>query len=185
MVLEEIKAEGMDIDEPSGIVHKKSVLDQILDGGALDLAALVSTPLYIPETTSVLKAMELFKQTPHHMALVVNEFGSLEGVVTAIDILEMIAGDFPEAHDGKDSQSILRREDGSYLVDGRADLDDLNKELGLNVDEDGGFHTAAGLVLQRLGHLPTEGETLAYGGYRIEIIDMDERRIDKLLVSRV
>jgi putative hemolysin len=180
-----VVAEGMDIDEPSGIVHKKSVLDQILDGGALDLAALVSTPLYIPETTSVLKAMELFKQTPHHMALVVNEFGSLEGVVTAIDILEMIAGDFPEAHDGKDSQSILRREDGSYLVDGRADLDDLNKELGLNVDEDGGFHTAAGLVLQRLGHLPTEGETLAYGGYRIEIIDMDERRIDKLLFSKL
>jgi putative hemolysin len=180
-----VVAEGMDIDEPSGIVHKKSVLDQILDGGALDLAALVSTPLYIPETTSVLKAMELFKQTPHHMALVVNEFGSLEGVVTAIDILEMIAGDFPEAHDGKDSQSILQREDGSYLVDGRADLDDLNKELGLNVDEDGGFHTAAGLVLQRLGHLPTEGETLTYGGYRIEIIDMDERRIDKLLFKKL
>jgi len=180
-----VVAQGMDIDEPSGIVHKKSVLDQILDGGALNLAALVSTPLYIPETTSVLKAMELFKQTPHHMALVVNEFGSLEGVVTAIDILEMIAGDFPESHDGKDSQSILQREDGSYLVDGRADLDDLNKELGLNVDEDGGFHTAAGLVLQRLGHLPTEGETLTYGGYRIEIIDMDERRIDKLLFKKL
>lgn len=180
-----VVAEGMDIDEPSGIVHKKSVLDQILDGGALNLAALVSTPLYIPETTSVLKAMELFKQTPHHMALVVNEFGSLEGVVTAIDILEMIAGDFPESHDGKGSQSILLREDGSYLVDGRADLDDLNKELGLNVDEDGGFHTAAGLVLQRLGHLPTEGETLTYDGYRIEVIDMDERRIDKLLFKKL
>ncbi|NBB17640.1 DUF21 domain-containing protein [Caulobacter sp. SLTY] len=180
-----VVADGMDIDEPAGIVHKKAVLDRVLDDGPLDLASLVVVPLYIPETTTVLKALELFKQTPHHMALVVNEFGALEGVVTAIDILEMIAGDFPESHDEDSAQSIVRREDGSFLVDGRADLDDLNKELGLNLDDDGGFHTAAGLVLQRLGHLPAEGETLTYGGYRIEIIDMDERRIDKLLFSKL
>lgn len=180
-----VVAEGMDIDEPKGIVHKKTLLDRILDGGALDLESLVVTPLYIPETTTVLKALELFKQTPHHMALVVNEFGALEGVVTAIDILEMIAGDFPESHDEDSPKSIIVREDGSWLVDGRTDLDDLNKELGLNIDDDGGFHTAAGLVLQRLGHLPTEGETLSYGGYRIEIVDMDERRIDKLLFKKL
>ncbi len=180
-----VVAEGMDIDEPAGIVHKKALLDRVLDGGALDLATLVVTPLYIPETTSVLKALELLKQTPHHMAIVVNEFGALEGVVTAIDILEMIAGDFPESHDEDASKSILKREDGSWLVDGRADLDDLNKELGLNIDDDGGFHTAAGLVLQRLGHLPKEGETLSYGGYKIEIVDMDERRIDKLLFKKL
>ncbi len=180
-----VVADGMDIDEPAGIVHKKAVLDRVLDDGPLDLASLVVTPLYIPETTTVLKALELFKQTPHHMALVVNEFGALEGVVTAIDILEMIAGDFPESHDEDSPQSIIKREDGSFLVDGRADLDDLNKELGLNIDDDGGFHTAAGLVLQRLGHLPSEGETLTYGGYKIEIIDMDERRIDKLLFKKL
>lgn len=180
-----VVAEGMDIDEPAGIVHKKALLDRVLDGGALDLASLVVTPLYIPETTSVLKALELLKQTPHHMAIVVNEFGALEGVVTAIDILEMIAGDFPESHDEDAAKSILQREDGTWLVDGRADLDDLNKELGLNIDDDGGFHTAAGLVLQRLGHLPKEGETLSYGGYKIEIVDMDERRIDKLLFKKL
>ncbi|MBI1407826.1 MAG: DUF21 domain-containing protein [Caulobacter sp.] len=180
-----VVAEEMDIDEPRGIVHKKMVLDRVLDGGPLDLASLIAEPLYIPETTTVLKALTLFKQTPHHMAIVVNEFGALEGVVTAIDLLEMIAGDFPEAHDEGASQSIVRREDGSFLVEGRADLDDLNKVLGLNVDEDGGFHTAAGLVLQRLGHLPAEGETLTYGGYRIEIVDMDERRIDKLIFKKL
>jgi putative hemolysin len=180
-----VVAEGMDIDEPAGIVHKKALLDRVLDGGPLDLASLVITPLYIPETTSVLKALELLKQTPHHMAIVVNEFGALEGVVTAIDILEMIAGDFPESHDEDAAKSILQREDGTWLVDGRADLDDLNKELGLNIDDDGGFHTAAGLVLQRLGHLPKEGETLSYGGYKIEIVDMDERRIDKLLFKKL
>ncbi|RYF92453.1 MAG: hypothetical protein EON95_12320, partial [Caulobacteraceae bacterium] len=92
---------------------------------------------------------------------------------------------FPESHDEDSPKSILEREDGSWLVDGRADLDDLNKELGLNIDDDGGFHTAAGLVLQRLGHLPKEGETLTYGGYRIEIVDMDERRIDKLLFKKL
>jgi putative hemolysin len=180
-----VVAEGMDIDEPAGIVHKKALLDRVLDGGPLDLTSLVITPLYIPETTSVLKALELLKQTPHHMAIVVNEFGALEGVVTAIDILEMIAGDFPESHDEDAAKSILQREDGTWLVDGRADLDDLNKELGLNIDDDGGFHTAAGLVLQRLGHLPKEGETLSYGGYKIEIVDMDERRIDKLLFKKL
>ena len=180
-----VVAEGMDIDEPRGIVHKKTLLDRILDGGPLDLETLIVVPLYIPETTTVLKALELFKQTPHHMALVVNEFGALEGVVTAIDILEMIAGDFPESHDEDAPKSIIMREDGSWLVDGRTDLDDLNKDLGLNIDDDGGFHTAAGLVLQRLGHLPKEGETLSYGGYRIEIVDMDERRIDKLLFKKL
>jgi len=180
-----VVAEGNEIDEPAGVVHKKAVLDRILDGGPLDLASLIVTPLYIPETTTVLKALTLFKKTPHHMAMVVNEFGDLEGVVTAIDILEMIAGDFPEAHDSGGVQPIVRREDGSFLVEGRADLDDLNKMLGLNVDEDGGFHTAAGLVLQRLGHLPAEGETLTYAGYRIEVIDMDERRIDKLLFKKL
>ena len=107
-----------EVNHLAGLKHQMTFA-----GGALDLESLVVPPLYIPETTTVLKALELFKQTPHHMALVVNEFGALEGVVTAIDILEMIAGDFPESHDEDTAKSIIVREDGSWLVDGRTDLD--------------------------------------------------------------
>ncbi|MFN3856231.1 MAG: hemolysin family protein [Caulobacter sp.] len=179
-----IVARGMDIDEPAGVIHKKAVLDRILDGGPLDLASLVVEPIYIPETTSVLKALEQLKKTPNHMAVVVNEFGALEGVITPIDLLEMIAGDFPEAHDEGGPAPIIAREDGSFLVDGRADLDDLARELGLHVEDEGGYHTAAGLVLQRMGRIPEEGDVVACGGYMIEVVDMDSRRIDKLLFRK-
>jgi putative hemolysin len=177
-----VVASGDSVDEPVGIVHKKDILDALLDNGKFDLAAMVETPLYIPETTSVLKALELFKSTHLHMALIVDEFGALEGVVTATDLLEMIAGDFPEGHDD-DGEHIIRRDDGTWLVDGRCELDQLGPVLGGDFGEAQGYQTAAGLVLSRLGHLPTEGEKLEVGGWIIEVIDMDERRIDKLLFS--
>lgn len=178
-----VVADGQDVDEPLGVVQKKDILNDLLDGKPFDLRGRVATPLYIPETTSVLKALELFKQTPLHMALVVDEFGALEGVVTATDLLEMIAGDFPEAHDEAD-HAVIRREDGSFLVDGRAELEDLNKALDCDFDESAGFQTAAGLALHHLGRLPQEGEVFEIGAWQVEVIDMDERRIDKLLFSR-
>lgn len=176
---------GPDVDEPVGVVHKKDLLDAVLDGGEVDLEALMVTPLYIPETTSVLRALELLKQTPMHMALVVDEFGALEGVVTATDLLEMIAGDFPEQHDGAPAAHVVRREDGSWLVDGRTDLDELGRALAASFEESGAFHTAAGLVLHELGRFPSEAETFRIGEFLVEIIDMDERRIDKLLFRRL
>jgi len=178
-----VVAAGDNVDEPLGVVHKKDVADALLDGAAFDLAKLVETPLYIPETTTVLKALEMFKSTPLHMALVVDEFGSLEGVVTAMDLLEMIAGDFPEGHDD-DNNVIVAREDGSWLVDGRAELDDLCKALDCDFGDASGYQTAAGLVLSHLGRLPNEGEVFELAGWNVEVIDMDERRIDKLLFHR-
>lgn len=178
-----VVAGGDNVDEPIGVVHKKDLLNMILDGAPFDLAAMVETPLYIPETTTVLRALELFKSTPLHMALVVDEFGSLEGVVTAMDLLEMIAGDFPEGHDD-DNNIVIKREDGSFLVDGRAELDDLVKALDYDFGDASGYQTAAGLVLSHLGRLPHEGEVFEMPGWVIEIIDMDERRIDKLIFSK-
>lgn len=173
-----------DIDDPLGVLHKKDVADLLMDDAAFDLEPLIHTPLFIPDTTSILRALEQFKKTTTHMAFVVDEFGNLEGVITPIDLLEMIAGDFPEAHDAP-APLILERADGSFLVDGRADLMDLGDRLGESFEETEGFHTAAGLVLHRLGRIPTEGDTAVIRRYRVEIMDMDERRIDKLLFTRL
>ncbi|MBW0149702.1 MAG: hemolysin family protein [Phenylobacterium sp.] len=173
-----------DIDDPLGVLHKKDVADLLMDDAVFDLEPLIHTPLFIPDTTSILRALEQFKKTTTHMAFVVDEFGNLEGVITPIDLLEMIAGDFPEAHDAP-APLILERADGSFLVDGRADLMDLGDRLGESFEETEGFHTAAGLVLHRLGRIPTEGDTAVIRRYRVEIMDMDERRIDKLLFTRL
>ncbi|WP_334161235.1 hemolysin family protein [Phenylobacterium sp.] len=174
-----VVAKGQDFDGPVGVVHKRDVADVLLSGAPLDLAALVKEPLYIPETTSLLGALEQFKSSQLHMAFVVNEFGGLEGVITPTDLLEMIAGDMPEAHDAPGA-AIVRREDGSLLVDGRLDLLELGEALGQTFKEEG-FHTAAGLILDRLGRLPAEGETLPLGRFEVEVVRMDGRRIDKLL----
>lgn len=177
-----VVARGGDLDNPVGVAHKRDVADVLLSGGSLDLQALVQPPVYIPETTSLLNAMAAIRSSPSHMAFIVDEFGALEGVITPTDILEMIAGDFPETHDSG-QQMIILREDGSFLVDGRADL----LELGARLEEDfepDGFHTVAGLVLDRLGRFPVEGEVVPIGRFEAEVIDMDERRIDKLVIRR-
>lgn len=177
-----VVARGQEIDEPIGVAHKAQVADLLLSGAPLDLAPLVQEPLFIPDTTTLLRAIELFKGSHNHMAFVVDEFGSFEGVVTPTDLLEMIAGDFNEAHD-EEALRITRREDGSFLVDGRCDLVELSDALDADFAEGQGFHTIAGLVLHRLGRFPKEGEVIRLGAYDVEVIDMDERRIDKLLFT--
>lgn len=174
---------GKDLETPVGILHKRDVADAILQGHDLDLAAMAQEPIYIPETTSLLQALETFKSSKIHMAFVVNEFGSIEGVLTPTDLLEMIAGDFNEEHDD-DAPMIVRRDDGSFLIDGRTDLFELGESIGEHFETAGGYHTVAGLILHRLGHIPKEGEKVHLGHYDVEIVDMDERRIDKLLFTR-
>jgi len=174
-----VVARGQDFDGPVGVVHKRDVADVLLSGAPLDLPALVREPLYIPETASLLGALEQFKASQLHMAFVVNEFGGLEGVMTPTDLLEMIAGDLPEDHDAP-GPAVVRREDGSLLVDGRLDLVKLGEALDQTFKEEG-FHTAAGLILDRLGRLPAEGETLRLGRFDVEIVRIDGHRIDKLL----
>jgi len=173
-----------DIDSPLGVVHKKDVLDSLLDTGKIDLEPLINEPSFIPQSTSILKALEILKNSRIHMAFVVDEYGSFEGVVTATDLLEMIAGDFNEEHDEADN-SIRQREDGSWIVDGSVDLEELEEALGEEFGDQDGFHTVAGLVLHHLSRLPEEGEILQLGRFEVEVIDMDDRRIDKLLFKPV
>jgi putative hemolysin len=171
---------GQDMEEPVGVAHKRDIADALLGGQALDLAVLVQEPIFIPVTTSLLQALERFKESPLHMAFVINEYGGFEGVLTPTDLLEMIAGDLNETHDDE-RLMIVRREDGSFLVDGRADLVELGDAIGEDFETGGGFHTVAGLILHKLGRFPKEGEIVMLGRFKVEIVDMDERRIDKLL----
>ncbi|ESQ76514.1 hemolysin family protein [Asticcacaulis sp. YBE204] len=175
---------GQDMDSPIGVLHKRDVADALLGGQPLDLESMVAEPIYIPETTSLLRALELFKASKLHIAFVINEFGTIEGVLTPTDLLEMIAGDFNEDHDD-DRLMIVHREDGSFLVDGRADLFELSEAIGEAYEPGTGYHTVAGLVLQKLGRFPKEGEVLTLGHHKVEVVDMDERRIDKLLFEPI
>ena len=171
-----------DLDGDVGVVLKKDLLDACLSNTPLDLKAHVQQPIAIPETMSLLKALGVFKQTSLHMALVVDEFGSLQGAITPLDLLEMIAGDFPEDHED-DEKRFIRREDGSWLIDARLDIQELNDHLGENFEAEGGYHTVAGLILDRLGRLPVEGEHVELGAFDLEIVDMDGSRIDKVILK--
>lgn len=179
-----VVARENDVDNPLGVVHKKDLLDSLLDNGEFNVESLVAEPAFIPQSTSVLKALEIIKGSKVHMAFVVDEYGAFEGVVTATDLLEMIAGDFDEGHDGGEAM-IRQREDGSWMVDGQTDLDELEDALGEDFGEHEGFHTIAGLVLHHLSRVPDEGEILQLGRFEVEVIDMDDRRIDKLMFRTV
>lgn len=176
-----VATEG-DLDGDIGVVLKKDLLDACLAGGPLELGAHIQQPVAIPETMSLLKALQVFKSTSLHILLVVDEFGSLQGAITPLDLLEMIAGDFPENHDD-DETRMIRREDGSWLIDARLDIQELNDHLGENFEAEGGYHTVAGLILDRLGRIPEEGEHVRIGAFDLEIVDMDGSRIDKVILK--
>jgi putative hemolysin len=173
------------IDDVLGIVQAKDLLDWALAGKPFDLRAVVKEAAVIPESADAFQVIDLLKRSPIHMALVVDEYGSLLGVVTATDVLETIVGELA-GPEGPATPEIVTREDGTWLVDGALNVDQLAELLDLaNPPEAGEFHTVAGFVLWRLGHIPQTGESFEWNGFRFEVIDMDGRRIDKVLVSPV
>jgi putative hemolysin len=169
------------IHEPLGMILKEDLLDQVLDGQPLDPMTVIREPLVVHEAMSVFKVLELFKKAPIRVATIVDEYGTLEGIVTQTDLLEAIAGDLPDV-EGEEAD-VIEREDGSLLIDGMMPAQDAFDRLGLQrpPSADGDFHTIAGFALYQFGHLPEVGEHFDYEGRRFEIMDMDGRRIDKLL----
>ena len=173
------------IAEPLGVVVVKDVLNLLLDRGrdALaeqGLAALVQPVPAVHESADVLDVLEILKHAPGGMVFVVDEFGSLEGIVTASDILESIAGSFA-LPDGSEEHGAVRRADGSWLLDGLIPRGDAADRLGLALPEEGDHHTLAGFLLDRFGRLPAAGDSIDWHGWRFEVLDMDGRRIDKVL----
>jgi putative hemolysin len=174
-----------EIDAVEGVVDSKDLLDRMMAGQSFDLAACIRQPLFVHESTPVLKLLELFRGSAMHMALVVDEYGSFEGIVTTSDILAAIAGEFPE-EEGEAEPAAVRRDDGSWLIDGSIDIDQLERHLDrrdLKSNDD--YHTLAGFVLWEVGHLPKIGERFDWKNLRFEVVDMDGRRIDRVLISPI
>lgn len=172
------------LDEIEGIVHTKHLLDQMARTGRFDVVESVRQPLVVHEATPVLRLLEMFRENPVHMAVVVDEYGVLEGIVTPTDILTAIAGELPEDLTDLQEESAVQRGDGSWLMDGMIGIHEAERLLerkDMRGDED--FETLAGFVLHHLGHIPQTGEQFEWAGLRFEIVDMDGRRIDRVLVA--
>jgi putative hemolysin len=172
------------LEELAGIIHTKDLLDEVVRTGSYDLTASLRHPLIVHEATPVLKLLEMFRENPVHMAVVVDEYGVLEGIVTPTDILTAIAGELPENVADIDEPSAVRRDDGSWLIDGMLGIHEAERLLerkDMRGDED--FETLAGFVLSRLGRIPQIGDHFEWDGLRFEIVDMDGRRIDRVLVT--
>ncbi len=169
------------IDDIKGMVSIKSLY---LADNTTPFKELMTPAFYVPENNTAYQVLEKFKQTKNHSCCIVDEYGSLLGVITLNDILEALIGDLPEPH--IEDYEIKKREDGSYLIDGQIPFYDFlshfNKADWLNEGEHE-FDTLAGFILHQLEHIPKTGETMEWKGFRFEIVDMDGQRIDKVLVS--
>jgi magnesium and cobalt exporter, CNNM family len=174
------------LDEVLGIVQVKDIFAQCQKGQPIDLSAALHPVLFVPEATSALELLEHFRNKKEHLALVIDEFGGVIGLVTMNDVLEAIVGDIPTLDDNQADPSIVRREDGSYLLDGTLSIEEL-KDL-LKIDQlpgeiEAGYETLGGMLMAELGRIPTSGDYLTWQGYRFEIVDMDGYRVDKVLVK--
>ena len=173
------------LDELVGVVMTGDLAEWLGNREAGDLAARTHAPLIVHESTRILRLLELFRESKMHFAVIVDEHGSIEGVVTPSDILTAIAGELPEAASEEPAEAVAR-DDSSWLVDGGMSIDDVERLLkGGNMRSGDDYTTLAGFVLAQLGHLPATGESFRWRGLRFEVVDMDGRRIDKLLVQRL
>jgi putative hemolysin len=168
-----------------GIVQAKDLLAACLAQQPLDLRAATRPPLYLPNTVTVLRVLEVFKTSGEPMALIVDEYGDLEGLVTPSDILETLVGDIPGSPEA--DQRIVRRDDETWLIDGMVGLDELKQVLGISrlPGEDPDFHTLGGYLMARLNRVPMEADRISAGDWRFEVVKMDGRRVDRVLVTPV
>jgi len=174
------------LDDVLGILDTLDLLDVALKGETFDLRKHLRAPLYVPEGIHLIRLLELFKLNKAHLALVVDEYGEVQGLVSMNDVLEAIVGEIPEASEAEEPE-VVRRADGSLLVDGGISLTRLNEALDraieLPEDEAGRYHTLGGLVMARLGRVPRAGDQFAFAGLQFEVLDMDRHSVDKVLVT--
>ena len=173
------------LDELLGIVMTGELAEWLGDAESGELAARVRAPLVVHESTRILRLLDLFRESKMHFAVIVDEHGSIEGVVTPADILTAITGELPETANEEAAEAVAR-DDSSWLVDGSMSIDDVERLLGAgNMRSGDDYTTLAGFVLAQLGHLPATGEGFRWRSLRFEVVDLDGRRIDKVLVQRL
>jgi putative hemolysin len=175
------------LDKILGVVQTKDLLDRNLTGQQMDIKALLRTPLFVPVSMPALRTLEVFKKHRKHMALVVDEYGGLQGLITIHDILEAIVGDIPFTDEPQEMQAV-QREDGSWLLDGMLPIErfmEIFQIEKLPGEEQGFFQTLGGFVMTHLGRIPVSGEIFEWTGLRFEIVDMDGQRVDKVLVMLI
>jgi putative hemolysin len=171
-------------EEMLGLVQAKDLLDAYLRDQRPDIRAQVRPAANVPDTADALDVVDVIKGSPIHMALVHDEYGHFQGVVTNADILEAIVGDF-RTDEGPVEHDAVQRDYGSWLIAGSMPVDEMAERLSIALPPERSYHTAAGFVLNQLGQLPDIGESFHHQGWRFEVIDLDGRRIDKILARRI
>ncbi|MCS6984471.1 MAG: hemolysin family protein [Leptospiraceae bacterium] len=172
------------LDEVLGVISVKTIFPRYVQRKECSLTEALSEPLFVPENMPASKLLESFKQARRHLALVIDEYGSVQGIITLKDVLEAIVGDLPTL-DQKAEPQAIQREDGSWLIDGMLPIEDFEQIFEVDLtegQENVNYHTVAGFIMSQLEHLPTVGERVEFKNYVFEIVDMDGRRIDKILV---
>lgn len=176
-----------DLDHVIGFVHIKDLFRQQYLGWEIELRKLLHPALFVPENMTLDRLLELFQEKHNQLAIVLNEYGGTEGMVTLEDVVEEIVGEMRDEHRRHDEQKFIQRDDKSWLLDGTISVADMIDRLELSSDaswEGRGFSTIAGLILDRLGHIPSIGDKTEWDGLDLEVVDMDGQRIDRVLVTR-
>jgi len=171
------------VDSIVGVIVRKDLVQNVLSEQPLDVRALVKQAPVVMDRSSALDVLKAIRGSLVHMALVFDEYGHFEGIVTPGDVLEAITGAFQEEEG--DEKAYVTREDGSFLVSGWMQVDEFQAHIGVPVPKDAKYETVAGFVLAELNHLPQVGEAFERGHWRFEVVDLDGRRIDKVLVTRL
>lgn len=171
------------LDNILGYASAKALLGHLIKNDEINLNAVLQQPFYVPETLTILELLERFRESHTHFAIVVDEFGGVEGLVTINDVLEAIIGELPNSQ--HILPGVLRRKDGSFIFDGRISIHDFKEVLGIKelpAEERDSYQTLGGFVLTRLGRIPEAGERFSWNNYEFEIISMAHNRVDKVLI---
>lgn len=173
-----------ELDEVVGFVTSKDILNQMLHTGHIDLPSIIQPPVFVPENMHAVQLLDTFKKSLNQLALVTDEYGGIQGLVTLHDVLESIVGDVPSSSVFPETQ-IVERKDGSFLVDGMLPIDEFKEHFDIDTfpdEEKGTYRTLGGFCMRQIGAIPKVGDSFVWNQLRFKVVKMDERRVDKVLV---
>jgi putative hemolysin len=171
------------LDNIEGIIHSKDMIGYLIDNKDIIIKDILRKPFFVPELASLEKVLLQMQEKAVHMALVVDEFGNVDGLVTLEDIIEEIVGEIQDEHDGQTEEWFSRRDGGRYLITGAAPVKNVNALVALGIPEKGGYTTLAGFFLSEFGRLPREKDSFEFGGHRLTVEKMNKRHISLIEVA--